>query len=190
MGAAPAGAATLSPESHYEMGEFSFSYAEFISTSVPNKLAIGGEGAQSLIVVRDPNVVISTPSELDVPMPDATFVEFPPPLWASYNCFAPTGRGYGACVETYGHQTCNSGGCPGALGFAELWVWLGDAGDSVTLLPGSIDTKLSAGGGNDVLDTRNGVRDTVSCGEGVDVLRADRGDEADLSCETVTYGSP
>jgi hypothetical protein len=130
------------------------------------------------------------PSELDVPMPDGRFVEDPPPLWASFNCFAPTGRGHAGCATTYGHHWCNSNGCPAELGFAEMWVWLGDAGDSVTLLPGSIDTKLSAGGGNDVLDTRNGVRDTVSCGEGVDVLRADRGDEADLSCETVTYGRP
>lgn len=44
---------------------------------------------------------------------------------------------------------------------------------------------ISGGGANDRIDVRDGERDTVSCGSGKDVVKADRRDRVARSCETV-----
>ena len=186
MGAPPAGAATLSPEVEYFFGEPCCYSVVFRSTSVPNKLVIGGAGSE-LVVVRDPNVPISTPAAIDVPEPAPEYIgdEVPTPLWTSMNCVAPTHWGHAACAITPGRGPCNTGGCWFTTEYFVLHIWLGADDDTVTLLPGSIDTEVSTGAGNDTLDTRNRVEDTVSCGEGVDVVIADQADRLGSSCEVV-----
>ena len=48
---------------------------------------------------------------------------------------------------------------------------------------------ISGGKGSDVIETRDGVFDTVDCGDGSDVARADGIDKL-IGCESVTYAKP
>jgi Ca2+-binding RTX toxin-like protein len=44
---------------------------------------------------------------------------------------------------------------------------------------------IDAARGNDVIDVRGGGKDTVNCGPGRDLVRANRGDRIGHSCERV-----
>ena len=45
--------------------------------------------------------------------------------------------------------------------------------------------RVSGGSGNDTINTRDGERDTVTCGPGRDRVRADRIDTVARDCEIV-----
>jgi uncharacterized repeat protein (TIGR01451 family) len=62
-------------------------------------------------------------------------------------------------------------------------VLLGGDGDD-QLYPGSGRDLVRAGAGNDVINARDGARDVVECGPGVDRVRADRRDRV-VGCEQV-----
>ena len=108
---APAGAATLGPQYDYCYGETCSRSAVFTSSSVVNKLVVAGQG-KDRVVLRDPNVAISTPAERDVPRFDERLVgsteywllngRVAAPVWATFNCIAPSGRGNAACIATPG----------------------------------------------------------------------------------------
>jgi hypothetical protein len=47
---------------------------------------------------------------------------------------------------------------------------------------------INSGTGNDVISSRDGQRDVVTCGRGFDRVRADRKDHVSKSCESVKRG--
>jgi hypothetical protein len=49
---------------------------------------------------------------------------------------------------------------------------------------------VDAGDGDDTVDVRNGIGDSVWCGRGTDSVLAEVGDFLDLGCEHVDYGPP
>ena len=57
----------------------------------------------------------------------------------------------------------------------------------VTCLPAS-GAFVDAGDGDDAIDVRNGIGDSVWCGRGRDSVTAEVGDFLDLGCERVDYG--
>ena len=61
-------------------------------------------------------------------------------------------------------------------------------GGADTLVGGLGADILSGGDGNDTISARDGIRDTVSCGRGRDVVVADRLDRVARDCETVRRG--
>ena len=61
---------------------------------------------------------------------------------------------------------------------------LGQAGRDV-LFGGRGDDTMDGQGGNDRIRARDGARDSVRCGEGVDIAVVDRNDIVDVSCEKV-----
>ena len=63
---------------------------------------------------------------------------------------------------------------------------LDGAGDADTLIGGLGRDRIFAGGSPDVIWARDGRRDTVDCGPGIDVVDADRFDVIDVSCERVS----
>jgi hypothetical protein len=62
---------------------------------------------------------------------------------------------------------------------------LDGAGDADTLIGGLGRDRVYAGGSPDLIWVRDGWRDTVDCGPGIDVVDADRLDVVDASCERV-----
>lgn len=50
---------------------------------------------------------------------------------------------------------------------------------------GKGNDKLRGGGGNDNIFARDGVRDIINCGPGIDKVRADKQDQISRNCETV-----
>ena len=62
---------------------------------------------------------------------------------------------------------------------------LDGAGDADTLIGGPGRDRVYGGGSPDVIWVRDGRRDTVDCGPGIDVVDADRRDVVDASCERV-----
>jgi hypothetical protein len=72
---------------------------------------------------------------------------------------------------------------------AAIDVSTGDLDDSVTIAapaPAFVD----AGGGNDVIQTRDALSDSAWCGRGSDTVTTEVLDFLDLGCERVDYGPP
>jgi hypothetical protein len=113
------------------------------------------------------------------------------PVYASFNCFAPRGRGQGICLATPA-TTCNDSGCHAHedMRFRLIAIVLRDGNDSATLLPGTSTAVVSSGAGNDTRDVRNGAVDYVDCGDGSDSVAADKNDNVNPNCEAVTRGRP
>gem|GEM_PF-3396264 len=51
--------------------------------------------------------------------------------------------------------------------------------------PGAGKDRVTAGGGNDTISARDGVRDTIDCGAGRDKVTAVRNDAVKSTCERV-----
>lgn len=60
--------------------------------------------------------------------------------------------------------------------------------DRVVIHPGVGASTIDLGPGDDMADTRNGVADSVTCGDGDDTVRADSADSVAADCETVRTG--
>jgi hypothetical protein len=191
--ATPGGAATL----HLRTDGY-YLYTDVLYTGAAgeaNHLVVGGQGGH-VVLLRDPNIPISAapfaPPYVDANPNDGLFGrDGELPVYAGFSCSAPTGRGHAMCVATPG-STCNEGGCQNDN--ADLWRFhvayfnLGDGNDSITLLPASMASTVFAGSGGDTLDTRNKVSDYIDCGDGADVVTADKSDRVASTCETVTRG--
>jgi hypothetical protein len=65
----------------------------------------------------------------------------------------------------------------------------GDLDDSVTVLA-PVPAFVDGGAGADLIDARNGVSDSVWCGEGRDAVAAEVLDFLDTGCDRVDYGPP
>jgi hypothetical protein len=63
-----------------------------------------------------------------------------------------------------------------------------DGPDTVTLRRGSGAGDISSAGGDDTIDSRNGVADTIACGDGNDTVHADAADSVAADCETIARG--
>jgi hypothetical protein len=84
---------------------------------------------------------------------------------------------------------------PVSLGALRVTQWLANGDRSVRACDGSahgdvirvaaLPTNVAALGGNDWIDARNGKRDHINCGRGLDIVKADRADIV-FGCERVT----
>jgi hypothetical protein len=72
---------------------------------------------------------------------------------------------------------------------ATIEISAGDQDDSVTALT-SMPSFIDAGAGDDLVDTRNGVSDSVWCADGLDAVTPEVLDFLDTGCESVDYGPP
>lgn len=61
----------------------------------------------------------------------------------------------------------------------------GSGGDD-TITGSSVANRLRGFGGNDTINARDGVADTIVCGAGTDTVNADPSDSVDADCENVT----
>jgi hypothetical protein len=189
---APAGAAYLHPQNDPN-GYYLWTNAVYDAGSEANHVTLSGSGRR-VYVVRDPNVPISTPAfrppYVSTDPRDWNAVPDWMPVYASFNCVAPTGKGQGACLATPGTNACNEGGCyfHPKVQFGAMFLLLHGGNDSATLSPGSGTTYVYLGDGNDSADTRNNAVDWIDCGAGLDSVIASPADNVAASCESVTRG--
>lgn len=64
--------------------------------------------------------------------------------------------------------------------------YLNGGGGNDRITGGAGADKVSAGAGADTVSVRDGVKDTVNCGNGRDVVKADRRDSVARNCENVS----
>lgn len=66
----------------------------------------------------------------------------------------------------------------------------GDGADTIIAGSGPGPNGVFGGDGNDTINARNGVKDFIACGNGVDTVYADRIDAIRADCERVVYAAP
>jgi uncharacterized repeat protein (TIGR01451 family) len=83
-----------------------------------------------------------------------------------------------------GDVICGAGGNDTISGLRGNDVLRGDAGND-RIVGGAGSDKVTGGPGNDAISVRDGIRDVVSCGPGLDAVIADRRDSFGRDCEAV-----
>ena len=113
----------------------------------------------------------------------------------SGNDIVEAGLGHDVVRGGYGNDTLNGGPGPdlifaqrgvdtvnGGEGNDKLWAL---ARGDVTRATGEPADTVNGGEGNDRIHVRDGEADTVTCGPGYDIVRADRKDKAGPDCEVL-----
>lgn len=149
---------------------------------------------QHAVVLYDPGVPISAgPVEAPGPsvpsLPGGALRFDVVPVSATHSCVSPTAKSVGVCFATAGRWCSPYGSCYSDVGrFGLVELQLGDGDDSLRIAPGSVQTYVQAGAGDDKINARNRWYDRIDCGDGYDTVLAEPGyDYAEENCEVVKY---
>jgi Ca2+-binding RTX toxin-like protein len=96
----------------------------------------------------------------------------------------PAFAGAGTVTGGHGNDTIVITSVQPLYGFGSSYLLIGGSGDDTVTGGVSIDT-VDGGGGDDVIDVEDGGADTVTCGDGHDVVTHDPSDTVAADCEVL-----
>jgi hypothetical protein len=136
----------------------------------------------SAVEFSDPGVFMHTD-----PFPTTIYFDEDGYPISNYGCATP-GVGVATCVATPGTYCAGMYcGAPDAGDFRGLLKVAGNAGnDRIVVDSSNLRGAVWGVGGDDVIETRDGTVENVSCGTGTDRVIADAKDIVEANCESVT----